>query len=329
VSDPESIVAYILDGECVRITSDPEDVRRAHAENKNLWLHLLANTPVSSGLLEGTFAIHPLVIEDIWADRALPKLEAFEEYLYILVHGVRRDSDATKLALLELDVVLGRNFVITHHQGLSRSVEAVVSELARSPRILRKGAPWVVHALLDHLVDHYLPLIDDLDDEVNDLEDRVLDTAGSDQHAAFMTRIFDLKRTLSSLRRVAVHQREILLRLSRNEFDQVPAESAPFFRDVYDHFARVTDLAESYRELVSGAFEAYLSVQSNRMNEIMKTLTLISTIMLPLTFVAGVYGMNFEHMPELSWHYGYPFALLIMAAIGASILAWFRVRRWL
>ena len=126
-----------------------------------------------------------------------------------------------------------------------------------------------------------------------------------------------------------VHQREILLRLSRGEFDELPPEVLPFYRDVYDHFLRINDLAEGYRDLVTSALDAYLSVQSNRMNEIMKTLTLISTTMLPLTFIVGLYGMNFKHMPELEWTWGYPAALALMAAVAGGIALWFRHRGWL
>jgi magnesium transporter len=128
---------------------------------------------------------------------------------------------------------------------------------------------------------------------------------------------------------MSIHQREILLRLSRGEFDEIPRETVPYFRDVFDHFVRINDLLEGFRDLVTDALEAYLSVQANRMNEIMKTLTLISTVMLPLTFIAGVYGMNFHYMPELSWIGGYPFALGIMLAVAVGILLFFRRKGWL
>jgi magnesium transporter len=128
---------------------------------------------------------------------------------------------------------------------------------------------------------------------------------------------------------MSIHQREILLRLSRGEIDELPADALPFYRDVYDHFLRINDIAEGYRDLVTSALDAYLSVQSNRMNEIMKTLTLISTVMLPLTFIVGLYGMNFKHMPELEWVWGYPAALLLMLVVAASILLWFRHRGWI
>jgi magnesium transporter len=128
---------------------------------------------------------------------------------------------------------------------------------------------------------------------------------------------------------MSIHQREILLRLARGEFDEIPAEMMPFYRDVYDHFLRVNDLVESYRDLVTSALEAYLSVQSNRMNEIMKQLTLVATVMLPITFIAGVYGMNFEHMPELKWTYGYPLVIGLMTLIVVGSLIWFRHRGWI
>jgi magnesium transporter len=142
-------------------------------------------------------------------------------------------------------------------------------------------------------------------------------------------RILAFKRRLQELRRMSIHQREILLRVARGEFDEIPADALPFFRDVYDHFLRINDIAEGYRDLVSSALDAYLSVQSNRMNEIMKTLTLMSTVMLPLTFIAGVYGMNFKHMPELEWVWGYPAALGLMVSVVVAIGLWFHHRGWI
>ena len=128
---------------------------------------------------------------------------------------------------------------------------------------------------------------------------------------------------------MAIHQREILLKFGRGEIEEIPHDAMPFFRDVYDHFLRINDLVESYRDLVTSALEAYLSVQSNRMNEIMKTLTLMSTVMLPITFIAGVYGMNFENMPELKTSWGYPLVLLLMAATVVGALVWFRQKGWI
>jgi magnesium transporter len=324
----ETFFAYVLHDGAAERTTKLDDVKAAQQAGWTVWLHIYEQSTEVDALLEKTFGIHALAIEDIWNEGALPKIEDFEEYLYVRVHGLSSNASLTDLELLELDLVLGRTFVISHHHGHSLPVMAVEEECARSNRLLKKGAVWLAHALLDHLIDHYLPIIEKFDDAIAEVEDAVLKHAGRPQGRKTMARIFALKRVLHRLRRTSGYQREILLRLSRAEFDEIPREAMPFFRDIYDHFARVTDLTDGHRELVSGALEAYLSIQSNRMNEVMKTLTLMSTVMLPLTFVAGIYGMNFQFMPELGWKYGYAFALGLMAFIAVAIMTWFRHKKW-
>jgi magnesium transporter len=309
-------------------TRSAAEVRKAHAAGCMLWVDLEAQTPETDALLLDTFNLHPLVIEDIWGERSLPKIEDFDEYLYILVHGIKEGLKKNEIKLLEMDIVFGKTFVLTYHHE-SRSVAAVHEELSRSPKMLAKGPVWVVHSLLDHLVDHYLPIIDNFDLAIDTLDTDVVAHAGTTRGASVMAKIFSLRKALQAIRRVSMYQREILLRLSRAEFDEIPPDAVPFFRDVFDHFARVTNLTENYRELVAGAFESYLSVQSNRMNEVMKTLTLMSTVMMPLTFIAGLYGMNFKFMPELEWRYGYFSALGLMAIVAMGIFAFFRSKRWM
>jgi magnesium transporter len=194
---------------------------------------------------------------------------------------------------------------------------------------MARGIAWLAHAILDCAVDRYMPVIDELDAEIEQLENDVIDHAGTRRGRSVLLRILAFKRRLQELRRMSIHQREILLRLSRGELDEIPADALPFYRDVYDHFLRINDIAEGYRDLVTSALDAYLSVQSNRMNEIMKTLTLMSTVMLPLTFIVGLYGMNFKHMPELDWVWGYPAAIALMMVVAGGILLWFRRRGWI
>jgi magnesium transporter len=320
--------AFLLADGTLRETSSFDDVRAARAAHHVLWVDLEAKTPETEALLADTFALHPLTIEDIWSERASPKVEEFTEYLYVLVHAVSRESGSAATELRELDVVIGADFVITHDQT-GATTDAVRADLAQSPRLLERGAVWLGYTLIDRLVDAYLPVIDCFDDEIESLENDVLAKAGTPEGQPVLARILALKRALQGLRRVAVHQREVLLRLARGEFDTIPADALPYFRNVHDHFVRVGDLADSYRDLVTSALEAYLSVQSNRMNQVMKTLTLISTILLPITFIAGVYGMNFEDMPELHWKYGYPMALGLMAVVAIGSYLWFRYKRWL
>jgi magnesium transporter len=204
----------------------------------------------------------------------------------------------------------------------------VAAELERAPKLFAKGPSVIAHMLLDHAVDRYLPVVDQLDKDLAALEDETLKRAGTRRGPPVLRSILRFKRMLLELRRMSIHQREILLRIARGEFDEIPKDGVPFFRDVYDHFLRINDQIDGYRDLVSGTLDAYLSVQSNRMNEIMKTLTVISTVMLPITFIAGVYGMNFDHMPELHWAGGYPYALALMASVTIATLWWFRKKGW-
>jgi magnesium transporter len=299
-------------GELVETTSC-DDVRAARGEGHLVWVILEHDRPDVGELLVEHFGLHPLTVEDLWNNRELPKVEEFPGYLQLLAHGVREAAPGTtRLETTELDVIVGAGFVISHTSD-----------------DFERGPAWIAHALLDALVETFLPIIDDYDVIIEKLEREVIEKAGTPAGKPVLTRIFRMKRDLLALRRVALYQREIFLRLSRGEFRHVPAETVPFFRDVYDHFSRVTSLAESYRELLSSVLESYLSVQSNRMNEVMKALTLISTVMLPLTFIAGVYGMNFDVMPELKWRFGYLWALGLMAAVTLGILVWFRHKRWL
>jgi magnesium transporter len=326
------MLARILqDGKLVATTNVTE-IRAALAAGKRTWIELERQSPEADALLT-ELKVHALTIEDIWGSRSLPKIDDFDEYLYVLIHGIA-GKKKTQLALVEIDILIGENWLITHDRdGLV--ADDVGTELDHSPRLMQKGIAWLAHAVLDRAVDRYLPVISQLDNEIEQLEVDVLARAGTPKGKRVLARILSFKRTLQDLRRMSIHQREILLRLSRGDFGEIPADAIPFYRDVYDHFLRINDISESYRDLISSLLDAYLSVQSNRMNEVMKTLTLISTVMLPLTFIAGIYGMNFDpdvspfNMPELHWFLGYPFALLLMAVVAIAILMFFRRKGWI
>jgi len=319
--------ARILEGDKLRTTTDPAQIRAALAEDKRIWIDLERQTPDADALLAEVLKLHPLTIEDIWAERSRPKIDDFDDYLYVIVHGIGA-AKHDKLQTVEIDLVIGPNWLVTHDPAGLVS-DDIGTELDHSARVLTKGIAWLAHAVLDRAVDRYMPVIDELDAEIEQLENDVLDHAGTSRGRIVLMRILAFKRRLQELRRMGIHQREILLRVSRGEFDEIPAETLPFFRDVYDHFLRINDIAEGYRDLVTSALDAYLSVQSNRMNEIMKTLTLMSTVMLPLTFIVGLYGMNFKHMPELEWVWGYPAAIGFMVVVVTVILLWFRHRGWI
>jgi magnesium transporter len=321
--------AFVLEGDQITRLEGAGEIRDAHELGRRLWLDLEERTVESDQLLLETFKIHPLVCEDIWLDRSVPKIDRFDDYLYVIVHGVRRGSAPMKLDLWVLDIVVSKTFVITQHRDRASALAA--RELVEKiPALLDKGTYWVAHTLIDRVVDGYLPLIDEFGVGIEKLERDVLEKAGTpdDDHGLLPT-LFALRRSIQQLCRITPHQLETLGRLARPEFDEIPNGAIPYFRDVNDHFIRVAQLTESYRDVVSNTMDAYLSLQSNRMNETMKRLTMMSTLMLPLTFVAGIYGMNFHFMPELSWRYGYPFALGTMLVIATFILLWFKRKRWL
>ena len=324
--------ALILDGEALLESEDVDEIQAHHAAGHNMWVNLGERSPNGERVLREVFHLHPLAIEDVWNDLDLPKIEDFGDYVHIIIHGVLesdRDAKDVPLELAELDVIIGRNFVITFAGERGCGVAPVREEVRRNARLLKRGPAWVAHAIMDHLVDEYIPVIDAFDDQLDTLEARILDEEGNeDEDREIMQRVLRIKRSLQRLRRTTSHQREILLRLARAEFDEIPKEAMPFYRDVYDHFARVTDLVDSYRELTTSMLEAHLSLQSNRMNEVMKRLTIISTIMLPLSLIAGIYGMNFKFMPELDVRAGYPAALGLMAVVATAILYWFRRKGW-
>jgi magnesium transporter len=323
----------LLDHDTIHATTNITEIREAIESGKKIWIELERQSHDADVFLAETLKLHPLTIEDIWHQGSQPKIDDYPRYLYVVVHGVgsaRRD----KLELVEIDVVIGPTWLVTYDRDGLVADDAGTA-LEHAPRMLGKGVAWMAHAVLDRVVDRYLPVVDQLDAEIDQLENDVIDLAGTPRGKRVLERILGFKRMLQTLRRMSIHQREILLKLSRGEYDEIPPEALPFYRDVYDHFLRVQDITEGYRDLVTSALDAYLSVQSNRMNEIMKALTLTSTVMLPLSFVAGVYGMNFKgekspyNMPELDWFYGYPFALVLMAIIAGGILFLFRYKGWI
>ena len=310
----------------VRQTSDLGEVRDLLEREETFWIDTSSIDAPLHALLTDVLKLHPLAVEDILLDRPGPKVEDYGEYLYMVIHGVVcSGTDVERAGTVELDLVLSQRWLLTHHRGQLRAPAEVAEEFARNGKVMERGPAFIAHAVIDRMVDLYLPLTEAFDEQIDALETDAVERTSTD----IVPRIFRLKRALQRVRRTAMHQREVLQRLSRGEFEQIPERALPFFRDIHDHFVRVVDLAEGNRELLSAALDAYLSQTSNRMNEVMKTLALVSTIMLPLTFIAGVYGMNFDHMPELHWRYGYAFALGLMAVVGSGMALWFRHKKWL
>jgi magnesium transporter len=291
-----------------------------------IWVDLSA--PVGDpevAIVRDVFKFHPLAIEDCFERRAHPKVDEYDGYLYIITHGLSAGATADSAEPVELDAFLGPNFLVTHHADASRSVAAVMEQVTRTGIPLNQGVTAVLHAILDRQIDGLEAVLDNIEARIETLENAVFARPRNSHIASLLS----VKRNILELRRWTAKQREVLLRLGRREFALISAEDALLLRDVHDHLVRINDLLEGFRDMLTSIQEAYLSAVSNRTNDIMRFLTLFSTIMMPLTVLTGIYGMNFEHMPELRSAHGYPLVLVAMLVIAGSMLLYFRHRGWL
>src|SRR5689334_14945750 len=291
------------------------------------WVDFEGPTEADDQVLLDVFRFHPLTVEDCRANRHHPKVEEFPDYIYFIVHAIRTDSSPDRFNTVELDGYLGKNYVVTYHHEPFNSIDRVKQSVQVSPVTCQRGAAFILHHCIDNVVDEYLPVMDDFDERINDLEDNIFSLRQPNNE--ILEEILSLKRSLLRVKRISSKQLEVLYRMSHGQFQLISGPVLPFYRDIFDHLVRVTDLAESYRDLISGSLEAYLSVVSNRLNEIMKVLTIFSAVMLPLTFIAGVYGMNFDNMPELHSRYGYYAVWIIMAVVAVGMLLFFKRRGWI
>ena len=294
----------------------------------NLWIDSWGtDNPAAVALARDLFRFHPLAIDDCFEAREHPKIDGFEEdYVFLITHGITADSTPEHTGTVELDAFFGRRFLFTYHEHPSRSVAAVWEQVTRNHGgPLRRGPAAVLHAILDRQVDSIEPVLEALEERIEEVEERVLERP----HRSDLVRLLKLKRTTLHLRRWMTKQREVLLRLARNEFSLVHAQEAVLFRDVYDHVFRFTDWVETHREMITSLQETYLSVTNLKLGEIMKFLTLFTAVLMPLTVVTGIYGMNFEHMPELHWRWAYPAVLGLMAVVVLVVLRLFSRRGWL
>ncbi|HAD07405.1 MAG TPA: magnesium and cobalt transport protein CorA [Anaerolineaceae bacterium] len=302
-------------------------LRSALADQEGLvWVDLVeADNEEITKVLVNQFHFHPLAIEDCQSDGyQTPKLDDYGEYLFLIVQSLTKNGVFEDEPTRELNVFLGKNFVVTSSLKKITSVENFRKRLEKDERLYQFGSDFLFHALLDQIVDDFIPHLDQLEEEIDYLEEAVL----SNPDPKTLERILRLKRYTMTLRRVIAPQREVVNRLCRDDFPMIDPHSRMYFRDIYDHLVRIYDLLDGIREMTTSALEVYLNATSLRLNEVMKALTIVSTIFLPLSFVAGVYGMNFQYMPELGWRWGYPMVWVVFIMIVVGMLSFFKKRRW-
>jgi magnesium transporter len=272
------------------------------------------------------FHFHPLAIEDTLKDVNHPKVDDYDDYIFMTVHGIRFDAPTDQFFTRELDIFLGPNYLVTHHEGPMRSISAARDLCAKNlQKSMPRGADFLLHQILDQLFDHYFPNLDLIEDKIQHIQVEVFENPT----ATTLDQIFVLRRDIMQMRRLCMPQRELVNRISRSEFKVVSDRAAVYFRDIYDNLYRLVDASFSYQDTIQGTLDAYLSSVSNRLNETMKRLTVITATLASLTVISGIYGMNFEHMPELKWRFGYLWALGLMLAVPTSLVLWFKRKGWL
>ena len=269
--------------------------------------------------------IHPLTLEDIANTSQRPKIEDYGDYLYVAIRMLSPDSDG-EFQSEQVSLVLGRGYVISFQEQPGDAFERIRERLrAGAGRLRSEGADYLFYALLDAIVDSYFSVIEVFGERIEAVEEEVV----ADPDRETLQAIYALKRSLVALRRSVWPLRDVVAELERGDSPLIRESTLVYLRDVYDHTIEVAETVETYRDTMSGLLDVYLSSQSSRMNEIMKVLTIIATIFIPLTFIAGLYGMNFAYMPELRHPWGYPAALTLMAIIAGVMLLYFKKKGWI
>ncbi|MDD3928115.1 MAG: magnesium/cobalt transporter CorA [bacterium] len=292
-------------------------------EGNLVWLDILRPTEDDYVMLQEEFGFHPLAIEDTKSEEQRPKLDDYEDHLFIISKYAFRNGD--EIGVTSLAIFVGPRYLVTVHQKRVTAVEHVIARWERYSEMRAEGVAYLLYALLDSMLQNYFPLLDEIDEKMDDIEDRVLGGQGRD----VMDDIFKTKKKMLILRRAVSPLRDVVMSLIRTEETFLSSKSRIYFSDVYDHIIHITDTLDLHRDLVSGVMDAYLSTISNRLNDIMKVLTSMATILGALTFVSSVYGMNFRYMPELFWRYGYFYVIGFMGVIAVLLAYYFRRKGWL
>ncbi|MDR3335519.1 MAG: magnesium/cobalt transporter CorA [Treponema sp.] len=321
-----SIIGYDPIGAWFKTADTLEELLQYRNSGGLTWINIndLRDAAAISHLTE-VFGIHPLTIEDILDPKQRPKAEEFDQYLFITFKAVNSGKEGG-LEFDQISLILTHDTVITFQQIPGDSFDGIRRRILQNlGRVRKMGADYLAYALIDSVVDAYFLVLDGLGAGLDDFEERALD----EQDTAFIPDVQQVKQSLLRLRRIIWPLRESLTLLLRLDSDLINPELEPFLKDLHDNVMQAAETLENYRELLSGVIEVNFSSMSNRMNKVMKVLTIISTIFIPLTFIAGVYGMNFTHMPELDSPYAYPITWGIMVLIALGMVLFFKRRHWL
>jgi len=328
-TDRVRITALSIDGDrCEERDLASGEEARAYRDAPGItWIHVQGlHEPAILQQLGTVFGLHPLTLEDMLSTQQRPKLDDYQEYLYIVLRALDYDPAAGQVLGEQVSLVLGPRLVISVQETDAPLFRPVRERLRKGTGRLRaSGADYLAYALLDAVVDAYFDILESVSQRIEGLEDQLVESPGS----RVLQSAHTLRREMILLRKAVWPLREVISGLERGESKLIRPGTRLFLRDIYDHTVQVIETVESFRDMLAGLQDLYLSTLSHRMNEVMKILTVLATIFVPLTFLAGVYGMNFEHLPELRWHWGYFGFWFVCLAIAVVMLAYFRRKKWL
>ena len=328
------IQALFFDGSHPQVWKTDNDslLQALHKTNGLLWVDFEASEPqIDEPILKDIFGFHPLAIADALQETHIPKIDDWETYLYIVLHAIYYNrNDGSQLETHELDIFIGKNFMVTHHDQPITPLTEVWNESQKDERHWKYGSDQLLYRLIERVVTSYLPVLELVDDEIEEIEDLIFRNPKTE----LIERIFTLKRAVAHLWRVISPQQEVLNKLARDDYAVIDKRARIYFRDVYDHLVRLHEISESIRDLINGALDTYLSVINNRMNDIMKTLTVITTFFMPISFLTGFFGMNFFAPHEgyfSAWTDRVLFAmtLAVLIATPSAMYFWIKRRGWL
>lgn len=290
----------------------------------NVWIDLENTGEAGFESIKPMLEFHPMAVEDCVVDVNRPKVDDYRDYLYVAVHSARWDEADRLPVIKELDVLIGRHYLVTYHEEPTRSILHAREVLQRRPDLLSRGPDQLFYFILDVMVDNYVPIIDKIQDKIDGLAERVLHKPSR----RVLADILQAKRGVAALRRIVGPQRDTILALTRDEYSGIRAELRPYFRDIYDRMARLSESLESFRDELSTLLDIYVSQVSNQLNEVMKLMTAITVVIMPATLVASIYGMNVD-FPQTGTREGFWVAIGIQLAVGVGMFLYFRSRKWI
>jgi magnesium transporter len=290
-----------------------------------VWVDLISPTDQELAKMGEEFGIHELALEDCSHAHQRPKLEEYAGHVLLVAYGAKADESSTRSVLHEMDVIAGKGWVLTIHGGKPLDTEETARRVRTHAELFRSGSGFLLYVVLDELVDTFFPALDRIGEQVENLEGAIF----RDRPDNVSESIYELRKQLIEIRRVAGPMRDAMVVLLRRDLGLFSREAQRYLQDVYDHLIRVVEQVEDYQDLTSSAIDVNLSIASNRVNEVAKTLTAYAAIFAAITLITGIYGMNFAHMPELGWRFGYAWALGLMVAAAGGLWLYFRRKRWL